>query len=280
MINFPLAIQVLSPRLITKLETSSELIEKAVIEKTIRNVDYQQAKKDLGNCIGYAFNKFYTDGRLESESEEVKSALNVIVYSTHDLLNLDKKIQKISSENKTDYVKEVKALCSEFKPVSEKVKLVKDYVVKGRIVKEKTQSEINKEKKKRTCPCCFGKFANIKDKMVHHGYKRPGHGYQTESCFGFSFPPFELSNLGTVRLVEFLTDLLKKREERLPVLKEESEITVFNSKTLKLNTLKKGDDWFEIEHDREIRIIESEIIAIKRDLVFLAEKLKNWTKTE
>jgi hypothetical protein len=35
-----------------------------------------------------------------------------------------------------------------------------------------------------TCAACFGVYAVKGSLLVHHGYQRPGHGWQTPSCYG------------------------------------------------------------------------------------------------
>lgn len=50
-----------------------------------------------------------------------------------------------------------------------------------------------------SCPACFSniKLANDGEKMVLHGYSRPGTGTTHGSCFGVGYPAFELSVKGT-----------------------------------------------------------------------------------
>ncbi len=54
-----------------------------------------------------------------------------------------------------------------------------------------------------TCPACF---RNIKldaaQKMVHHGYQRPGIGYIVGDCFCVGYLPYELSSEGTKAFLE------------------------------------------------------------------------------
>jgi hypothetical protein len=50
-----------------------------------------------------------------------------------------------------------------------------------------------------TCPVCFRNIKLTDDqKMVHHGYERPGHGYIVGDCFTVkTYLPYELSAEGT-----------------------------------------------------------------------------------
>jgi len=69
-----------------------------------------------------------------------------------------------------------------------------------------------------TCQCCAGKYLANTGKMAHHGYQRPGNGWQTASCIGARELPFEVSRdrLGelivnleaqAVRMIEFRNEI-------------------------------------------------------------------------
>jgi len=45
-----------------------------------------------------------------------------------------------------------------------------------------------------TCQICGGKYLAPRGKMAHHGYRRPGSGQIEETCFGSTYPPFEVSS--------------------------------------------------------------------------------------
>ena len=58
----------------------------------------------------------------------------------------------------------------------------------------------------------------IKDKVgviAHHGYQRPGHGYQTRSCFGAQHVSYEAGHDALDTWIAHLTAELPVREERL-----------------------------------------------------------------
>jgi hypothetical protein len=44
-----------------------------------------------------------------------------------------------------------------------------------------------------TCQICGREIKAGKGVIAKHGYKRPGGGYQTSSCFGAGFRPYEIS---------------------------------------------------------------------------------------
>jgi len=43
------------------------------------------------------------------------------------------------------------------------------------------------------CQCCGRQIEAKRGNIAHHGYQRPGQGWQTSSCIGAMFPPFQVS---------------------------------------------------------------------------------------
>lgn len=90
-----------------------------------------------------------------------------------------------------------------------------------------------KESAHMTCQCCGrGHLAN-KGLLAHHGYQRPGNGWQTASCSGARELPFEVSRdvLGNLikRLTERRDEMVSNRDE---AIREEIGFPVsFNDRT-------------------------------------------------
>ena len=62
-----------------------------------------------------------------------------------------------------------------------------------------------------TCQCCFQKILANTGVIAHHGYKRPGDGWQTSSCFGARALPFENDREKLGELIRSLEADLKTR---------------------------------------------------------------------
>jgi hypothetical protein len=77
--------------------------------------------------------------------------------------------------------------------------------------KPKTVEQIAMEARQMTCQCCGRKHLANTGKMAHHGYERPGFGYQTASCMGARKLPFEVSRDTLGRLLEMLRDMLANK---------------------------------------------------------------------
>jgi hypothetical protein len=50
-----------------------------------------------------------------------------------------------------------------------------------------------RERNAMTCQCCGRKFLANMGTIAHHGYQRPGGGWQTASCIGAKHAPFEVA---------------------------------------------------------------------------------------
>lgn len=278
--SFDLTLSLVNERRQKQLESVLAVLTAAEKEKEIRNTVFSQAKKDLSYVIENAFDKGLPKIDYDDLPEDISNIYWTSICSSNDLLNASKKLNKMTEGLDHPYIVAFKALTGELLPLCERLKDTKDWIVKGRVVKEKTTSELQKEKDKRTCPCCFRRFALNDGKMVHHGFQRPGSGYQTESCFGFGYESFERSNLGTLKIVEYLENILKEKELILPRMKEDKVILLLNEKTRKFFEVKLGDENFEKENNRRILEVERDIKGLKKDITFYNEKLKNWQKTE
>ncbi len=53
-----------------------------------------------------------------------------------------------------------------------------------------------------TCPVCEGEHRLHRERMVHHGYRRPNTGSIEGDCPGVGYPPYEVSTEGTEHYLE------------------------------------------------------------------------------
>ncbi len=89
------------------------------------------------------------------------------------------------------------------------------------------QAEIDAEKAakkltERTCQICGrGIFANT-GLIAHHGYERPGDGWQTASCRGARELPYETDRTILAEDIVMLKDRLARQQERLKGLQDET----------------------------------------------------------
>lgn len=71
----------------------------------------------------------------------------------------------------------------------------------------------------KTCQCCARPIFAETGTIAHHGYERPGWGYQTASCMGAKYLPFEVNR---DRLGEMIV-MLKDRKARMVKARAEAK---------------------------------------------------------
>lgn len=112
-----------------------------------------------------------------------------------------------------------------------------------------------------TCPVCEGEFKTKNQKMVHHGYRRPGDGEIHDDCFGVGSLAYEVSDIGCKSYKSWVDGnkcSAKKQLDRLPEATHISRLEI------------KGSWSYEQKHfaigvtpphiwEREINRLESEL---------------------
>lgn len=87
--------------------------------------------------------------------------------------------------------------------------------------------EADDSSERMTCQCCGGKYLARLGTVTHHGYERPGGGYQTASCMGAKFLPFEKDHARLDMLIVSLGESIARFRKLLKATKDGSmEISV------------------------------------------------------
>lgn len=247
----------------------------------IRNVDYQEAKTAVSRAVEDAWKEIrgphFYNGRWERLPREVRDLDDTInVYGLHDVLAAYKRLTRSTLDHIA--VREMRAFVVEVHPLAEAVAALKAAIVKGRAPSTGPSKPENPNKVVKTCPCCFRQIAVVRGTMAHHGYKRPGHGWQTGSCPGIRFKPLEVSNEGLVWLIESYREELASCETALA-----------NQDQLHMLMVRRGVGVAKItpdmpEWEQELRIwraqIESQIRGLKGSLTYCAKVLAEWKPEE
>lgn len=80
----------------------------------------------------------------------------------------------------------------------------------------------SKSKTQMTCQCC-GRAIHAKlGTIAHHGYQRPGDGWQTASCMGAKYAPFEVSRDRLGDMIALIRRDLDGAKKRLQEAQDES----------------------------------------------------------
>lgn len=113
--------------------------------------------------------------------------------------------------------------------------------------------------------------------MAHHGYKRPGHGWQTASCPGIRFKPLEVSSEGLEWLITTLRERLTNLN--LAVANQEFQPNYLMAKRTRngpVETITRDDPLWPRLFVRHLAELESEITTIEHELPMLDKKLADW----
>lgn len=140
------------------------------------------------------------------------------------------------------------------------------------------------------CPIC-GKLQKLGagNKMVDHGFtiSNGAHyfGYREGHCFGFKYPPYELSSEGCTAFITYLEEIKVNVNKRLTKLKSGSIQTL----TIKIRVRKefgryededkevvKGTPEFDRALEGAIQRAEGEVSSLQHDIDYQTEKVKVW----
>jgi len=268
---------------VEKFDTAIEQVIAGIEAGEIRNVTLQDAKSALSRIVEKAWDehvsKPYFWQSAHRHSEDVLALhRSILMMGLHNVISVNKKITKTNATGAT--VDAMRAFCAEVLPLSEAVVSLKNKVSKGRASNANPAKSKNPHKMVKTCSCCFRAIAVLPSgKMAHHGYQRPGVGWQTASCPGIRFKPLELSSEGLVWMIAFQSNRLKELRNALHDLQTDPE-----SMTLMVNMGSYGHSE-EIAHGHpkwnqaltyHIAKLESYIREIKRELPALNKLFSNW----
>jgi hypothetical protein len=150
------------------------------------------------------------------------------------------------------------------------------------------------EEKITTCQIC-GRVCKSKNGLIsHHGYKRPGDGWQTASCSGARFLPYEISCdrlPPTIEMIKKHISIVEtKLEEHInnpPKILTTITGGFYQRKVTEFSLPEKFDAknppcclpslyCYEGEHSDIRRKYQSDIKYSKEELKYMEERLKNW----
>lgn len=149
-----------------------------------------------------------------------------------------------------------------------------------------------------TCQCCAHRYLSNTGTIAHHGYQRPGWGWQTASCIGAKHLPFEADRTQLGKLIDNLRQY-KKTEINIRDRIEKGELPIkvsYSDHSQKANPRTGKRPQIEIEVTRETfdaqkkdhggswkwnfygdfeDLLKRELEGRDRRIKFIAEDIKN-----
>lgn len=189
-----------------------ETLESSVAAGLVRNQDFTRAKQVINWSVDESEDAFLKSGpaRTAERNDWWSRAYDAdaLVSGSHTLPAVLKRARKAG--NLPEYVDFIERALL---PLHDLLEAAKPLVVKrgdARMPPPKTPEQIAREAAQMTCQCCGKLYLANLGTVAHHGYERPGEGYQTESCMGAKYLPFEVARARLAVLI----GSLKEREGR------------------------------------------------------------------
>jgi hypothetical protein len=265
-----------------RYESAILKLDDAITDGEIRKVEYDDIKDTLGRLVDSTYeanvnDPYFWAGRWEQWGQEI----NALHYqcdpsNLHEVISCANKLAKTKLEGKP--IDALREITNELLPLANAMKNLKANIVLGRAPSTAPPKPENPNKVVRTCPCCFRAFAVQSNRMVHHGYQRPGYGQQTNSCVGIRYKPLERSNEGLVALRNGTQRELDKTQKKWDERERLTSITTFRKKTE--TVISKGDPEWASTYQSYVWKIEQSIRSLQGDIASYDKLLASWKQTE
>lgn len=141
-----------------------------------------------------------------------------------------------------------------------------------------------------TCQICGRSVKSNRGTIAHHGYTRPGTGWQTESCMGSLYKPYEISRDRIPDAIASVQAYIKQSEKKLRWLKSGDAVLTkhvqkeFNRKTWKYEyedvEVHPGDSDYQRLLNSEILHTEADIRGSESTLATFQKRYDDWTPTD
>lgn len=163
----------------------------------INKSGFERVKNHINFAVEYVWKSAVRQGADAFEEMKTDNELSSVCYGVYRISHISSVLKKyISKEHKSPTWTKVITLAKEFAPLAAAIDQAKTKIVSGRIVDPNAKpKQINPNQVRGTCGMCEMNHAiDYFGKMVHHGYQRPGGGFQTPSCLGIGYKCLEISD--------------------------------------------------------------------------------------
>lgn len=263
-----------------RFDAALEVILDGVAAGSIRNTEWKDAKDTLSRAVYEVWplivNKPHIYGVYSELSSELQDLYNsILVMGLHDVISTAKKVARTKATGPA--VDAMRAFCDEVLPLALMVASLKNQVVKGRAPSAAPAKPVNPNRIEKTCPVCMRPVAVLRGTMAHHGYQRPGHGFQTASCAGIQFEPLEVSPKGLEYVVRTLNERLQADEKAL-AQQATLPVTLRGRRERKgpLEQIDRGDPLWPRLFRAYLSELEFSVRTIRADLPPLESMLASW----
>lgn len=190
-----------------KLPPAVATLEDGVAAGLVRNQDFTKAKQVINWSVEVAAKAFLESGPGNSGTERgwwshaYDADALIASFEVHNLPSFLRRARQHGGlVEYVDFIERallpLHALLQAAKPL-----IVKRVTGPGA---PKTPAQIEREAATMTCQCCGNRYLANSGLIAHHGYRRPGGGWQTPSCSGAQYAPFEVERYELGKLIHRL----------------------------------------------------------------------------
>ena len=222
----------LSERRSGQFERSVAELQAAVAAGMVPNKMFVDMKDIINRAIGEAAEAFLKSGpHIKGRNGEPHPQsdwwldaydADAFVGGAHNLPAALKRAKKHS--DLSAYVEFISAML----PLREMLESAKPLIKKrGELPPVRSAAQIADDSKRMHCQACGRAILANMGSIAHHGYERPGWGYQSASCFGAKRLPFEADRAALGEMIVFMRDRLARNEKHRAAIKAEKKPIVF-----------------------------------------------------
>ncbi|UTC28937.1 hypothetical protein MARCHEWKA_04250 [Brevundimonas phage vB_BpoS-Marchewka] len=196
--DFPTMFANISDRYAQNLEGALGKIAGFQAEGVLIKAEFADVKYHISNAIDAAWKKVIGDGfRWNGAMSTLSEKEQDLAWSLghpypHLVAGYLKKAKAFKGESAMRDA--MVALLEEMLPLAQALDALKPLIGKRAPRPSKTSiAREERDAKAMTCQCCQRRILAETGEIAHHGYQRPGSGWQTASCYGAKSLPWEVS---------------------------------------------------------------------------------------
>lgn len=194
--DFPTLFANIPERSARRLETTLTQIAAFQVEGLLIKAEFEAVKAAVSNAMDAAWEAVIGEGYRWGGAAALSEKERDLAWSLghpypHLVPGYLKRAKAFKGESAMRDA--MVSLLEEMLPLSQALAALKPLI--GKRARQPSKTSIAQEErdaKAMTCQCCARKILAETGEIAHHGYQRPGSGWQTASCYGAKALPFEV----------------------------------------------------------------------------------------
>lgn len=280
--DFKLTLDSLNLKDKNKFDSAMVTLHNAVDQGSIRKVELDTLKSVLNGACSATWEKHYVDVYLNQTHEQrdaspMSKDEEDLYYKDKGFRNMPLIVKKYAKlAHKSSLISMAVQIATEYALFKDIMDHLKTNTTAGRAPSLNIKP-INPNQVRGTCGWCLRNIAIEKTGLMsHHGFTRPGVGYQTQSCNGVSYKNLEVSLDGLQARIKATEQEKEKLEYRLKELPKLVTLNIRKTGSKDIIAIGKEDpNWAKAHYTTKINL-ESEIRSITKELEDLKKVLQKW----